>query len=240
MRAPLGLALFAGAWLACPVALHAQAAEEQSYDIPARPLADAIGQFASRAQVSVAFDAETVARRFSSPIRGRFTPQIALQRLLTGTGLISRFTAPRSAIVLDPGGGPVGTANGSREGGGAVQRPVVRLDLATVRAPRIVGTRNPAALNAYAQHAASEIQALFGREAEYQDNFRLRLAVSIDAEGRVSQVVLLRATGRARRDAQVNALVLGHPIGIPPADLVQPLTFEITGQHAAKRRDARP
>lgn len=238
MRAPLGLALLASVWLACPVALYAQAAEEQSYDIPAQRLADAIGQFASRAQVSVAFDAEIVAHRVSAPIRGKLTPQIALQRLLAGTGLTSRFTAPRSAIVLDPGA--AASATGARGTSPAIQRPVVRLDLATVRAPRIIGTHNPAALNAYVQHTANEIRSLFQREAEYQDNFRLRLAVSIDAEGRVGKVALLRATGRARRDARVDALVLGYRVGIPPTGLVQPLTFEITGKQLADKRRAIP
>lgn len=218
-----------------PLAAQVEAQPEDVYDIPARPLAAALDTFASGSKVSIAFEADVVATRQSAPLRGRFTAPMALRVMLAGTGLAARFTGPHSAIIYDPRS-PIGSAQAaaqSRRG----DRPTMNFDLALVRGPQTIGRRDPAAVNDYLRRAEQEIQAIFARHADYQGvAFRLRIAVSIDRRGHVDNVILLRPTGQRDRDAQIRSLVLGRTVGPPPpADLSQPLTFDVAGKALTAR-----
>jgi hypothetical protein len=60
------------------------------FDIPAQPLAAALNQYANIAQVSVGAPSKMVRGLMSTAVRGRFSADEALRRLLAGTGLAAR------------------------------------------------------------------------------------------------------------------------------------------------------
>lgn len=63
----------------------AQAARD--FDIPPAALADALNRYAAQADRQIFFSGDLVAGLSSAGLRGRYTPEAALDRLLAGTGL---------------------------------------------------------------------------------------------------------------------------------------------------------
>ncbi|RTM01102.1 TonB-dependent siderophore receptor [Ancylobacter aquaticus] len=78
------------------------AAARLAYDIPAQDLNRGVLKFAQRAGVQVFYDTAKLEGRRSSAVSGTLTPQEALSRLLAGTGLTYRFTAPNQVTIVDP------------------------------------------------------------------------------------------------------------------------------------------
>lgn len=91
----------------------AQSAAEQvySFDIPAKPVRQALNDIGRVTGVAVIFDETAAASANGKPVRGSMTPFAAIATLLSDTGLEYRFTnantvtiAPASAIVADNAG----------------------------------------------------------------------------------------------------------------------------------------
>lgn len=70
----------------------AQAPAQFEFALPAQPLADSLRAVGRVAHVNVAFDPPTVAGRLAQSLRGRFSAEEALERLLRGSGLRLRVT----------------------------------------------------------------------------------------------------------------------------------------------------
>jgi catecholate siderophore receptor len=69
------------------------------YDIPAGPIETALAAYQSASGVTVTFQADLVRGISSAGVSGMFTGEQALARLLAGTALAFRFTAPFAAVV---------------------------------------------------------------------------------------------------------------------------------------------
>lgn len=88
LAARVALAALLPAVLTLPGAAIAQTqASELRFDIPAMPLADALNRFAAQAHIQLLFPYEKAAGKRSPALRGRFTRQEALRRLIAGSGL---------------------------------------------------------------------------------------------------------------------------------------------------------
>lgn len=62
------------------------------FDIPAQPVASALDAYSAQAGIFFLYQTELVANRRTSGVRGRFSPEEALETLLSGTGLAYEFT----------------------------------------------------------------------------------------------------------------------------------------------------
>jgi iron complex outermembrane receptor protein len=92
----------------------AQAQQPVDFDIPAQPLSSALTAFGTQSDYQVSVDQGALSNQRSTAVSGRMTPDDALRRMLTGTGLIWRFPSGRSvflakapetgasAVTLDP------------------------------------------------------------------------------------------------------------------------------------------
>ena len=69
------------------------------FHIPARPLTDALGEFARQATVRVEVDARAAAGVRTQGVTGTFTAPEALRRLLEGTGLSARFDGETARVL---------------------------------------------------------------------------------------------------------------------------------------------
>jgi len=92
--------------LAAPVAANAENAEAanradsvQSFDIPAQALAQALNAFIAVSDWQVGFPAGIASNIRSNPVKGQYTPQQALDKLLLGTGLQYRLTGVGKVIL---------------------------------------------------------------------------------------------------------------------------------------------
>lgn len=104
----LALCLLAGPLLLLALAAHAQeraaiSIEARNYDIPPGPLDRVLNAFADRAGILLATDGELTAGKTSPGLRGAFTDDQALQRLLAGTGLTYQFTGADAVTLAEAG-----------------------------------------------------------------------------------------------------------------------------------------
>lgn len=80
-----------------PMLAHAQARHE--FNLPVQPLADALRAVGRKAHVTVAFDPVAVEGRRAPALKGGYTAEEALARLLKGSRLRVRRTAGGSFWV---------------------------------------------------------------------------------------------------------------------------------------------
>lgn len=88
----LSAAALAASCLAPSPAAIAQ--DLRAFDIPAGSLADALNLYATQSDQQILFSGDLVAGRTSDGLVGRYTPAVALDRLLAGTGLAWSETRP--------------------------------------------------------------------------------------------------------------------------------------------------
>jgi hypothetical protein len=81
----------------------AQAEQTRSFDIPSQNLALALRQFARQSGLQFAYTTADIGDLKSTEMRGTLTPRQALARLLAGTGVSYRFTAPNVIALQRPG-----------------------------------------------------------------------------------------------------------------------------------------
>jgi len=95
----LSILLPASAW--AQSAQSGAASASHSFAIPAHPLEAALRKYMQQSGVQVGYESADVAGRNSAAVNGAFSAGEALSRLLSGTGLTYRFTAP-TAVRLEP------------------------------------------------------------------------------------------------------------------------------------------
>ncbi|HTJ03339.1 MAG TPA: TonB-dependent receptor plug domain-containing protein, partial [Methylovirgula sp.] len=78
-----------------------------NFNIPSQPLASALAAFGRQSGVQVSLDAAVSEGIMSQPVVGRYSPEAALQRLLSGTGIAFRLTSDRTAVLASAPTGPV-------------------------------------------------------------------------------------------------------------------------------------
>jgi len=106
--------------------MQAQAVAQQArvqFNIPAQPLGSALSTFASQSKQQVLFSEDTVRGRNAPEVSGSLTPQVALDRLLAGSG-ITVTTTGNGVYTLKPA-----TAN----------------DIAVLPAVRVIGSADSVA-----------------------------------------------------------------------------------------------
>ena len=72
------------------------------YDISAQPLDTALEGYSVVSRVQVLYDSRLAAAKTSTALRGEFLPETALKILLSGTGLVGRYTDARDVVITDP------------------------------------------------------------------------------------------------------------------------------------------
>lgn len=130
LRSALVLALSAGT---AATNVNAQdASEMKSFEVPARPAASALNQFAEQADITLVFSQDAVAGAVVRPLRGTYTTQQALAAMLEGTGLVWQAVDGDTISVTRSVGGAAGSGDGTQD-----------LQKVTVTGTRIRGGTTP-------------------------------------------------------------------------------------------------
>jgi catecholate siderophore receptor len=87
----------------------ADSSRVRRFDIPAMPVAAALEEYARQSGVRVVADSAALTRARTQPLVAALPAPVALRRLLDGTGLAARFTAPDAAVVGAATGGATAT-----------------------------------------------------------------------------------------------------------------------------------
>jgi iron complex outermembrane receptor protein len=99
-------------FIACPLWAQTKVSSAQVYvfDIPELPIIEALKEFTTQTGLLISFwpDAQTDQTMLVGPLRGKYTAEAALNRLLAKSGLAYQRTNDRSMVVMAPSllGGP--------------------------------------------------------------------------------------------------------------------------------------
>ena len=194
--APLVLCISIGA---AGVSVRADDARERGrihVDIPAQPLATALDAYCAAAGVQMFVDTDSIAGRSSVAVRGEFTREDALQRLLSGTALAARFVGNRGFTLVSPSSADADAgANRRFDGYSALLQTGLR-------------------------------KALCRSEQTRPGTYRLLGRLWIGALGTISRAELITSTGNGVRDAALLSMLQDAAVGeAPPPDLPQPVTL---------------
>lgn len=221
-----------------PSPLAKEAGDERLYAIPAQPLAQALTIFARESGVDIFYETGLANGRRSAPIKGRYDVALALRLMLEGTGLQARFTDRQSAYVYLPSSSQISEAAAGRPSSTSAS-PTLRLDMAEVRAPRMIGSVGPS-FDAYANQAVREIRAILNVGGGLKGtNFNVAILVRLDSSGQIETVGLASESRdrRPEREAEIRNRLVGHKLSQPPPEgFISPFRFEIRPARTARQK----
>lgn len=106
-----------------PGAVQSAQTAQYDFDIPPQPLASALTLFGRQSGVQLAVDTELVSTLRTQGLKGRYTAEAGLRRLLRGTGIAYEFTNPTSVTLRTADDGGVMALDPIVVAGEKVQRP---------------------------------------------------------------------------------------------------------------------
>ncbi|MFC5741271.1 STN domain-containing protein [Dyella tabacisoli] len=184
------------------VAVREGQAELTRFDIEPQTLMTALRTYSEATGLAVLVDDRLTSGRQSPGVKGAYTVNDALQRLLDGTGLTARYASDH-AFTLAPTGSKLPNINQQDA------RPVT-----------------DAVEHGYLGLIQKAIErALCRSELARSGDYRLAMQLWIDSTGEVGQIHLLDSTGSDPRDAEIRKQMDHLMIGTPPPALPQPLTL---------------
>jgi hypothetical protein len=146
------------------------------FHIPAQPLANALQAYGQRTGVQVLYESNSAVGRMSGAVEGNFTPDAALNLLLTGTDLRVRYLRP-DAITLAPLSAP--SADGDRPP--SAPFATADLSLGTLRVRGSSDSDSAARLHDYSESVQADIQGALRKNAKTRaGNYRAVLDIWID------------------------------------------------------------
>lgn len=106
-----------------PGRVQSAQAAQYDFDIPPQPLASGLTLFGRQSGVQLAVDTELVSTLRTQGLKGRYTAEAGLRRLLSGTGITYEFTNPTSVTLRTADDGGVMALDPIVVAGEKVQRP---------------------------------------------------------------------------------------------------------------------
>jgi hypothetical protein len=195
-----------------------------TFHIPVQPLANALQAFGQRTGIQVLYESNSAAGRWSGAVDGDFTPDAALNLLLTGTDLRARYSRPDAITLALP----------FADADAPPAAPLVTADL-SLGTLRVRGSNNgddTARLHEYSESVQADIQKALQKNAKTRaGNYRAVLDLWIDPSRAIQRTELFRSTGDQERDVAVAAALHGLAISRPaPANTPQPVRVVIVVQ----------
>lgn len=185
---------------------------ERMLEIPSRPLAQALSDFASQTGLQMLYDAPLAAGRQSSAVSGMMSPRSGLALLLQGTGLSARFTSAGAVVIY------ASTAS-----------TVTLNPLTAVAAPVIGRDRSDPVFVAYADAVRRRIVDHVRTKDELTDvGYRVSIRVWVSADGTPNRAEILSSSGDPERDDRFLERVMTTALPVAPAYLPQPLRIEFS------------
>jgi hypothetical protein len=170
-----------------------------TFTIPSQPLGAALEIYARISNREVLYDGALAAGRRSSEVDGVYTPQVALQILLAGTGLWADFKDTNFFVV--------GPASAEKPIGGSERQ-------------------SPAHLRYYARLQASLRMAFCKNHVP--DGKRVAARLWVGQWGQVLQVKTLMSSDTGKLDRNIETILYGLKLGDPPpAGFEQPITIVV-------------
>lgn len=186
----------------------AAATELYTFDLPGMALDDALRRYSTQTGRSVLFDAKQVEGRQSTPVQGRLSADVALQRLIAGTDMQSRFVSD-DAFLLTP----------------------IPVHADTPKRPPM----SPQLRRFYGHMQQRITRVLCDDVALDSGGYRLALRFRVSAAQKIEQLQVY-ATGRPDLESRILARLEGLALGsAPPANAAAPITLLIQEDKGGRR-----
>lgn len=197
-----------------PNRLAAETGGLVSFDIPVQSLASALDAYSVTAHREVLYNGQLAIGRRSAGVRGYFTPEAALRRLLEGTGLLPRYMAADAFVLVADDDSPTVPTNTAQ--------------------PDVV-------MRYYGRIQASLRQAFCANRSTRPGYYRVAVGFRIGPLGAVSRAELLGSTGDHDLDATITRTIDGLAIGAPPPQgFAQPVVLLVAPQSQETAQDCKP
>jgi hypothetical protein len=191
------------------------------FHIPAQPLVSALQVYGSQTGVQVLYESHSAVGRLSSAVEGSFTPEDALNRLLTGTDLSASYTRPDAVTLARP----------SAEPNSPPASPLRQADLSlgTLRVRAGGEDTDAGSLRDYSGSVQADVQQALQKNAKTRaGSYRVVLDLWIDPSRTIARTQFFQSSGDAERDAAVASVLRGVVISrTAPANMPQPVRIAI-------------
>lgn len=188
-----------------------------AFDIPAQPLDGALTQYFQATGVQLLYDSSLTRGRRSTTVRGRYARREALRLLLTGTGLIVRYSRANAAIITTP------TARTS-------EGPLIPLGRVVIRERFVSARLSPAERMIYYNQLEDELQThLRGDRRTERLAFSIVVEFHVDEVGKLNNVRINKGSGDRKIDLTIRDTLGGAVVSPPPDLLDQPLSVALKG-----------
>ncbi|MGO4714353.1 TonB family protein [Bradyrhizobium sp. 2TAF24] len=172
------------------------------FNIPSQPLEAALGRYGDATGREALYDTSIAIGRMSGEVRGVLTPNEALARLLSGTGLSPRFVADNSFVLLPTPGIAATDARSS-----------------------------PPSHRRYYGIIQQDLLSALCRSGARPGHYRVAAVFWIDPAGKVEKAQLIGPAGSAGVDQQIEATLRAITFRAPPpAGFAQPVLVLIVPQ----------
>lgn len=233
-RFALCAGIAASATLPCTTRASAPQAQAQAavrgYDIPAQDLETALLKLGRQSGIDILYERDVLAGLRSAPVRGELTPQAAVARMLAGAPLTHRFTSATAVLILPVRG--TGSAVPAGNAATAAAAPQLVLDRLRVKAERVIGQPPGPDYRPFGQLVRSTIARRLQDDPRTRGRtFNVRLAVAMDSQGVIRDLLVRRSSGTDRLDRAIVSVVSGTSLPEPPpAGMPQPIWLEIVAR----------
>jgi hypothetical protein len=191
-----------------------------AFDIPSQPLDEALQAYSRKSGVEVLYESSIARAVRSSAVKGAYTRQTALERLLEGTDLEVQYTRSDAVTIAAPytqADVPPLTPLGDAD---------LMLDTLRVSTGNRPSQRD---LQDFSQSVQADIEkALRQNERTKSGNYRASVKLWIDPKRIVNRAELAQSTGDSERDASIASTLSGLVLRRqPPDNAPQPLRVVI-------------
>jgi hypothetical protein len=173
------------------------------FNIPSQPLDAALSRYGDATGREALYDTSLATARVSGDVRGVLTPDEALKRLLSGTGLSAQFVAESAFVLL-----PVSQPN-----------------------RQATKTMSPADRQYYGLIQTNLLDALCRSRGARPGHYRFVAMFWIGPDGTVERPQLIGSSGVAYADRQIDATLRSVRFSEPPpAGFAQPVLILLVPQ----------
>ncbi len=177
---------------------------ERQFDIPAQPLVSSLKAYSAITNLELYYESSLMDGHRSPSIHGSFSPNVALRRLLDGTGFSVASFQLGTITILAP------------------RQPAKGQDLAALKSKAAEFTPYFALIQAGLRTAFCQVPAIQTDAAE------LIVRLWISPSGAVARADFLSPTGSEGRDRAYAAVIRALAIGqAPPKAMPQPVTLMV-------------
>ncbi len=196
--------------------------QARNFHIPSQPLASALEAYARESGIEVLYESGIVTSLESAGVEGIYSPEMALQMMLSKTELKVRYARANAITLSIP----------SSDDSLPPVSPFADADLSLdpLRVTSGAEQTDPGRLREFSEVIQSDLARALRQNAQTRSgSYKASVNLWVDPSRKIRSATLIRSTGDTGRDASIpialEGIVLSRP---PPANTPQPVKVVIT------------